>query len=380
MICAKTGKTVRNASVAVLDIRSSEICAAVGERGVNNTFIIKSKYSCAYDGYADGELLDVKSFSAAINECVKNTLAAAGCRIVRFFVGVPGEFLRVVNTDKVLSFPSPRKIRGAQIEQLKELSRPRPESGFTEVECSPVYYVMSDKRRMIDPYGCITDSLRAKLSWFFVRTAFSECVSRAFARFAGIRDITYIPSPLAEINYLLSPEIRDSYTALFDLGYISSTYSIACGNGVIFSQSFSVGIGHVAVLLSQELNIPFEVASQFLSKVNLNAKEHLTSIQEIRYEGQIYSYSTATLRDIIREGLDGICETIEACRQSFSEKDMSGKPLYITGEGVKTIRGTAEHLSSRLVCAVNVVAPTVPYYDKPQFSSLYSLLDAALGD
>lgn len=370
---------MRNTSVAVLDIRSSEICAAVGERGVNNTFIIKSKYSCEYDGYADGELLDVKSFNVAVSECVKNTLAAAGCRISGFFVGVPGEFLNVVNTDKVLSFPSPRKIRDAQIEQLKELSRPQHESGYTEIECSPVYYVMSDKRRMIDPYGCITDSLRARLCWFFAKTSFVECVTRVLDKFPVIRDINFIPSALAEVNYLLAPELRDSYSALFDLGYISSTYSIACGNGVIFSRSFSVGIGHVAVLLSQELNIPFEVASQFLSRVNLNAKEHLTSIQEIKFEGQIYSFSTATLRDIIREGLDGICETIEACRQSFGEKDMSGKPLYVTGEGVKTIRGTAEHLSSRLVCAVNVVAPTVPYYDKPQFSSLYSLLDAALG-
>lgn len=33
---------MRKKSVAVLDIRSSEITAAVGERGVNNTFIIKS--------------------------------------------------------------------------------------------------------------------------------------------------------------------------------------------------------------------------------------------------------------------------------------------------------------------------------------------------
>ena len=43
---------MRRKSVAVLDVRSSEITAVVGERGVNNTFIIKSKYSCAYDGYA----------------------------------------------------------------------------------------------------------------------------------------------------------------------------------------------------------------------------------------------------------------------------------------------------------------------------------------
>ena len=129
-----------------------------------------------------------------------------------------------------------------------------------------------------------------------------------------------------------------------------------------------------------ELNIPFEVATKFLSRVNLNAKEMLTSVQEIRYNNVNYSYSTATLRDIIREGLDGICQMVEECIQTFAEKDMTGRPVYVTGEGLKIIRGTAEHLSNRLVCSVEAISPRVPYYDKPRFSSLLSLLDAALGD
>ncbi|MDE7380202.1 MAG: hypothetical protein K2N14_04025 [Clostridia bacterium] len=69
---------------------------------------------------------------------------------------------------------------------------------------------------------------------------------------------------------------------------------------------------------------------------------------------------------------------IEACIQSFVSKDMTGAPIGITGEGVGVIRGTIEHFSSRLVTPVEVIAPRVPYYDKPQFSSLFSLLSAAL--
>ena len=185
---------------------------------------------------------------------------------------------------------------------------------------------------------------------------------------------------VAEINYLFDPQMRDSYVALLDIDYISSTYTVACGNGIVYSQAFSVGIGHIAALMMDELNIPFEVATKFLSRVNLNAKEMLTSVQEIRYNNVNYSYSTATLRDIIREGLDGICQMVEECIQTFAEKDMTGRPVYVTGEGLKVIRGTAEHLSNRLVCSVEAISPRVPYYDKPRFSSLLSLLDAALGD
>ena len=69
---------MRKKSVAVLDIRSSEVTAVVGERGVNNTFIIKSKYSCAYEGYAEGKLIDEDSFLSAVGDVVKSTVGAMG--------------------------------------------------------------------------------------------------------------------------------------------------------------------------------------------------------------------------------------------------------------------------------------------------------------
>ena len=99
---------MRKKSVALLDIRSSEITAVVGERGVNDTFIIKSKYSCGYDGYAEGEFIDGDGFACAVNSAVKSILASTG-GIKRFYVGVPGEFLKVVNTDRVMSFQSAKK-------------------------------------------------------------------------------------------------------------------------------------------------------------------------------------------------------------------------------------------------------------------------------
>ena len=59
-------------------------------------------------------------------------------------------------------------------------------------------------------------------------------------------------------------------------------------------------------------------------------------------------------------------------------KDLSGVPVLITGEGVGVIRGMCEHISSRLVTPVEVISPCLPYFDKPVYSSLFSLLSAAL--
>lgn len=370
---------MRSNCVAVLDIRSSDMTAIVGERGVNNTFIIKSKYTCSYDGYAEGELIDVKNFAAAVVEAVKSTLSAAG-GIKKFFVGVPGEFLRLVNADKVLSFQTAKKITRNDCSMLINACAPENDGKWKTIRHSSLYYVLSDKRKLIDPVGAVSDSLQGKCCFYQCKNSFIECLSSVFSGFKEISAVNLIPSNYAEAMYLVEPEIRDECAVLFDFGYISSTYSVICGNGLLFSESFSVGIGHVAFYLMTELDIPFEVAQNFLSIVNLNAKEKPNATEECVYEGKTYSFPASKLRSIIREGLDGICETIEECRRNFTGRNIDGKPLLVTGEGVRTVRGAADHLSGRLVKAVEVISPKVPYYDKPHFSSVFSLLDTALND
>ena len=370
---------MRKKSVAVLDIRSSEVTAVVGERGVNNTFIIKSKYTCAYDGYAEGSLIDEISFISAVNEVVKSTVSATG-GIKAFYVGIPGEFIKIVNVDKVMSFQSAKKITTADRDYLAGMSAPEDTEEYQTIKHSCLYYVLSDKRKIIHPVGMVSDSLQGRFCFYRCKNDFIDVLLKAFKAFPAIAEINLIPTVYAEAMYLLKPEQRDDYAVLFDLGYISSSYSVICGNGLAFTESFSVGIGHIAVYLMSELEVPFDVATAFLSKVNLNAKETLNTYEECIYKGQTYKFLTVTLRDKIREGLDGICETLEACRQSFSGKSLENKTVNITGEGVKAIRGTAEHISNRLVKNVEIISPAVPYYDKPHFSSLLSLLDAALTD
>lgn len=372
-------KRMRTNCVAILDIRSAEMTAVVGERGVNGTFIIKSKYTCAYDGFAEGEFLDVENFIASVCDVVKSTLSG-GSGIKSFYVGVPGEFLKLINVDKVLSFQSAKKISATDCRTLIELSAPTDSEQWKNIRHSCLYYVLSDKRKVIDPIGAISDSLQGKCCFYQCNESFIGILNEAFKRFKEITSVNLIPTICAEAMYLVPPEKRDECAILFDFGYISSSYSVICGNGILYSESFSVGIGHIAFYLMQELDIPFEVASTFLSTVNLNAKERLSSTEECVYEGVTYKFSTAKLRDIIRDGLDGICATIEECRQSFSGRNIDGKPLLVTGEGIKVVRGTAEHLAGRLVKGVEIITPNIPYYDKPHFSSTLSLLDMALDD
>lgn len=359
-------------------MRSDEICAAVAEKGVNNTFIIKSKYSCRYEGYAEGAILDGDSLHAAVKEAFGSINDSVGGTIKEVYVGVPCEFIKTVQAEKAISFPSSRKINSRHVAALVAASVPETSDDETVIDYGALCYTLSDKRRLIDPIGMISDSLRARLSFFICKTAFTEQIEKAFEDFPSVKVFHWVPQNFAQALYLLSPEKRDGYAMLFDFGFISSTFSIVCGDGIAYSEAFSVGIGHVAVLLMETLDIPFEVATALLSRVNLNAKDKLTAFEDYNYDGKPYKFAANQLRDIIREGLDVVYAMIETCRQAFTEKDLTGAPVYITGEGVGVVKGTIEHLASRLVTPLEQVTPRVPYYDKNIYSSLFSLLSVAL--
>ena len=371
---------MRNYIVAVLDIRSSEISGAVAEKGVNNTFIIKGKTTCGYDGYAEGELLDIDNFNKVIAEVIKSTFASSGGYIKDLYVSVPAEFSEVRLTDKVLSFSGTQTITKRHVEALDELSEPSGIEGMTVVRSSALYYVLSDNRNIIDPVGSVSDSLRGRLSFYLAKTSFLECAVRAIEQCISVKNFHWIPEQYSQAMYLISPSVRDGRALLVDIGNISSSFSVVCGNGVEFSEAFSIGVGHIALLLMENLNIPYDVACHFVKSVNLNSKGAFASVEEYRSDGKFYSFRSSELKDIISEGLDGLCGIIEECRQAYVGKDISSKPIYLTGEGVGTIRGLTERISSRLVVPVEVISPKVPYYDKPQFSSLFSLMAAAFDE
>ena len=57
-------------SVAVLDVRSSEVTVVVGERGVNHTFVFKASKTEPYDGYDESAFFDTEQLSDAIFRAV----------------------------------------------------------------------------------------------------------------------------------------------------------------------------------------------------------------------------------------------------------------------------------------------------------------------
>lgn len=368
-------------SVAVLDVRSSAVTALIGERGVNNTFVFKGVHTEKYDGFADASFFDLRALQKTVFKALEAVEHSCGDRIRELYIGVPGEFVRVVTTRHLMSFQNKRRVTSYDLTVLFERGMTEPVSGYTQIRRAAVCYVTSDMRRTIDPVGMISDSIEGYLSYFFADDRFLEIFRNMLAEY-GIRKIHFLPTSLAEAMYLIPSEERDEYAILLDIDSISMTFSLVCGNGIVYENACSFGGGHVTAQLytdeSQMDGIPFEAAEAMIGKVNLSGREEDDSLIEYVDKSQVYTLPMRFLKEKVKEGLDLICEVISGDLELCDDGSIDYKPILLTGGGITGIRGAREHLSNRLNRVVEIIAPNLPYYNKASQSSLLSLLDMAL--
>jgi cell division ATPase FtsA len=188
----------------------------------------------------------------------------------------------------------------------------------------------------------------------------------------------YVSSSLAEAMYLFEPERRDRTVVLCDVGYITTSFSIIVGDGVIYQKSFSYGGGHIAGNLAEVLDIDFDIAEKLKRKVNLGNTAKEDESYSVIDGDKEYLFPVKKVNEIVLYSLDELCENIDLCVKGFEEPLPDYIPLSLTGGGVTFIRGYREHMSNRLGMVIEPLAPNLPYMNKPTQSSYLALLDMAL--
>ena len=78
--------------------------------------------------------------------------------------------------------------------------------------------------------------------------------------------------------------------------------------------------------------------------------------------------------EVVKAKLDLFAEIIYDIIEQSHIKLSPYAPIYLTGEGVASIRGVKKYLSSTLGINVDIVMPKLPGYAKPCNSSKISLL------
>lgn len=358
---------------AVIDFGSSKITVAIGERGVNHTFLIKARKEIEYDGFSERIFLSTESVSRALYSA-KEFIFNSQKDVETIYVGVPGAFTEVVVKDSQISFPKKKRITEEDVDRLFDGAFVLSSAKYTLINRSAIVYELDDYRRLANPIGNVSAILKGKLSFIVCANYFIDTVRPLLASSTDYK-VEFVSTALAEAMFLLDAETRDKTAMLVDVGYISTCFTLIQGDGILYQNSFDYGGGYVTAVLSEKYDIDFSTAEKLKRKINLT-KTETGYYGLIEVDGEYYPEDEVIKH--VKDSLDVLCEGISDSieRSGYAIPEYVG--LMITGGGVAYLRGAKEHVSGRVGAITEIVSPSVPLMSKPTESSLLSILDLVL--
>lgn len=375
---------MKNESVAVLDVRSYEVTFLIGAKGVNGTFVFRDGKSEKYEGYTSDGFLDEESFRRAVVSAVSSVRNNYGGVLKEIFVGVPVAFTRLYTKGHTNSFPSKRKISSAEVEELYESGLKELLAKGRYMRRSEMYFSLGDNRKYFnasDVYGKQSPFLKGALCYYFADERFYETVDGVLSEL-GFEDVRFIPQSLAQAEYLLPQNEREGYAFLLDVGFLSTSFSVVYGNGIVHEESFDFGIGQIVLALMDAFDATYETAAEILAGADISGG--IVAKELIWTDGAGREYSVREINETIKYCLNSLCENIEDFFDNYyggkNTVNLAANSISVTGEGVDEIRGSQEYLSKMLGRVTRVVCPELPMFDKPVYSSRIALISTALSD
>jgi len=365
--------------VAILDFGSGKITAMIGKRGVNNTIKIIGMSEVDYAGFSDGIFFEPSQISYAVAKALSNAEQAAQVQIKHLYVGVPAEFTISKCKEVIVSYQKRKTVGIEDIDQL--FAQGNEFEGHPEyhvINMQPIYFTLDDERRLIQPVGLKSSRLGGLVSYSLAEKGFLERVNTVMKE-VGVESHEFVSSLLAETLFLFSDVKRDGYVVLVDCGHITTSVTLARGDGILAHFSFPLGGGHITGDLSKYLNIPFNKAEALKRKAVLSLDASEGDVYETHLSrDEVLTYPADIVNEIIMEGINKIAKGIEKCLNACTYDFPQSLPYHLTGGGLASIKGARDYLSKVLRKPIHVVAPSLPQLNRPHLSSSLGLLDMVL--
>ena len=365
--------------IVVLDVTSRLCSAIVGVKKAQSVFGIKSVAEKFQPGYENGVWFDPSATMRAVKEALSEAMQNANSRSKRLFIGVPAEFVTVISKEVSVNFDRKRRVVDDDIEYLLNKGNDFGSQDFAVINTSAVYYSVDGTSKLYsDVRGEYAQSITACVSYMLAERGFVDAFDKT-AKELGFKDVRYIASSWAECVTLLDAAQREGVFVLIDIGYLSSSVSIAKGEGVLDMKSFSLGGAHIAGDICEALEVPFDLAEQAKHDVDINLKydESATLVSGSDGEGNRFEIAGCDVVPIVKGRLDVIASIIKTILDGFGDDVPSYMPVYLTGEGVASMRGACKYLSEKIGKNIETVVPKLPGFVKPEHSSKTALLIVA---
>ena len=357
--------------IAVLDVNSRLISAIVGSKRAQSVFGIKSLVEKQHQGYENGEWFDKDDTVDIAKSVLLDAMKSAESRTKKLFIGVPAEFVTVVTKEVGIRLDRQRRVIDDDIDYLLKKGDDFDTDKYLTINTSAIYYsVNGDEKIYSDVRDMEATGVDACVSYMLCERSFVKTFDEV-ASSLGFTDVRYVATCWAECMSLLEKEQRDSVYMLIDIGYLSSSVCIAKGEGILEMKSFSMGGAHICADIYEALDVPFDMAEEAKRLVDINLNYNDEAVLVGDGENVVYA---ADACEIAKNRLDVFADVISDIFKEIEEDAPSYVPVYLTGEGVASMRGAKKYLSEQLGKNIEVITPKLPGFVKPDDCSKASLL------
>lgn len=358
--------------LAVLDIGSSKIRVAVININAKG-FSVVGYGESDYAGFSEGEFLEIDGLKYAFGLALSNAEASANFHIKQLYVGLPAEFLTVVNKTATIQLGAKRKVLHSDLQILFDQANDfKYNSDLALIDVTAIEYALDNGKKIDDPIGKKTEKLTGVLSYQMSNIQTINLLNSVFENL-GLTSVDYVSSPLCQCMALLDENARKDYALIVDCGYITTHIAICKCGGLVYLGSFSLGGGHIMADLAEVLQLNYNDAETLKRKLVLTVDD----------ENQVYeipgghAVNARLANDVARSRISMICQVVEKSIEISSLNYPKYFPVFLTGGGLALMKGIKEEVSKELGRSVEILYSDTPQFTRPFNTSLISICQMA---
>ena len=328
----------KNYTVAV-DLGSSNVVVAVGEKAAEGQMEVASIVSKPVEGVNAGKIENIELVSRAIREAMSEAEEQLGIRITEAYAGISGDFVRCArHTDPVFVYAPQNGVNqkdvDALFDRMRNVQAPDDE---TIMERVPQNYVVDDNQEVKNPVGSFGKKLSSTFNFILCLRTPMQRLDMALKRL-GIKMLGVTSNAIATAEAVLLPDEKEEGVAVVDIGGGVTDVAVYYRNVVRYIATIPMG----AMAINRDIrtmSVPEKHVESLKQKYGSAVADLAPEDKLIRVNGR----TAREAKDILLRNLATVIEAratdiAEFVLQEIRDSGYAGKLAYgivLTGGSAK---------------------------------------------
>jgi len=352
----------------ILDIGSSALRLLAVSKFAGKQRIV-AEDSVLYDGYMDGEFLNVEELDNDLTTIFDGMARKMKKTISSVIVGVPSEFCVCVCKRISRKYVGLHKVTDNDLRNLYQNNANFGNSEeYSLISFSPMQCVLDGDFKTLAPVGKKTTSLVLDVSYILAKNSFINLIKEKLDKLK-ITNIEFVSTALGQAMACVPEKDDKKPIAIVDVGHISTSVCVYKGEGLALLTSFAMGGGHISSDLMQVLGLNFKSAELVKRKVILTVESKKNEHYEVCYKGNLIKAPINMTNQVVKSRIEIIAKVIKDILSI--DEVFSGVDIYLTGDGITNFKGVKNIIKD--VTGQNVYEFCIPFnnsHDKHQTSKI----------